>query len=100
MYLGCARSRMSKMRTPRIRSLLTESAGAKPCPPQSSLAFGASADMKSSSCLYTEMSFCDAGHTYAVTSVGEAGLETPQIWKPGKFPWTAYLPVNAMSELL
>jgi hypothetical protein len=45
MYFGFAMSVMSKMRMPRMRSLLTVSA--TPWPPQSSRAVGASADTMS-----------------------------------------------------
>ena len=68
---GFLMSLMSNTRTPRMRSLLT-GAGTPPGL-QSMRPFCASADMNIRF-LYTDTSFCDAGHSYATTSVGLDGL--------------------------
>src|SRR4029079_3803512 len=79
---GFLMSEMSKTRTPRMRSLLTESAGLN-CPLglQSMRPLYASADMNMS-VLYTDTSFCDAGQVYEVTSTGCAGSVMSQITGP------------------
>src|SRR5215471_16362923 len=72
MSFGFFMSLISKMRMPRTRSLLTGSF----TPPnlQSVRLFVDSDDMKRRF-LNTEMSFCDAGHVYALASMGLAGFE-------------------------
>ena len=70
---------MSKTRTPRMRWVLTVSR--TPPGAQSTRPFCASADMNIRF-LYTDTSFCDAGHAYAVTSVGLDGLLMSQMTGP------------------
>src|SRR3954464_5969260 len=70
--LGCFTSAMSNTRIPRPRSLLTGSG--TPSNPQSARLLVASDDMNSRF-LYTETSFCDAGHPYDCTSAGFDGFE-------------------------
>ena len=76
MYFGALMSVMSKMRTPRRRSLLTVSR--TPAALQSSRPLFPSPDTKSRF-LNTETSLCDAGQKYAMASVGCAGFEISQI---------------------
>jgi len=76
---GWAMSEMSKIRMPRTRFSLTASG----TPPnwQSCRLLVDSEDMNSRF-LYTDTSFCDAGHVYALISAGFAGFEMSQISKP------------------
>src|SRR6476659_848627 len=76
-FLGCAMSLMSKIRSPRSRSLLTVSG--TPSVPQSSRPVSPSPETNSRF-LYTDTSLWDAGHTYASSSRGLAGLEMSQNW--------------------
>ena len=72
---GLAMSLMSKMRSPRSRSLLTVSC--TPCAPQSMRPLSPSPDTNSRF-RYTDTSLCDAGHTYAVFTTGRLGFEMSQ----------------------
>src|SRR5689334_24296060 len=83
MGLGCAMSEMSKIRMPRMRSLLTESC--IPWVPQSSRPLKSSPETNSR-LRYTETSFCASGHTYAVTSVGWPGCAMSHTCRPWKLP--------------
>src|SRR6476661_9908966 len=68
-FFGCAMSLMSKILSPRSRSLLTVSG--TPSVPQSSRPVSPSPDTNSRF-LYTDTSLCDAGHTYASSRRGLA----------------------------
>src|SRR4029079_2800886 len=82
MSFGFLMSEMSNTRTPRKRSLLTESAGLNwPLGLQSMRPLYASADMNMRF-LYTDTSFCDAGHSYAAATVGCEGSLMSQITGP------------------
>src|SRR5438132_14388115 len=77
MGLGCAMSEISKMRMPRIRSLLTESG--TPWVPQSSRPLKSSPDVNSR-LRYTETSFCASAQASGVGSVGWLGGCRTRVW--------------------
>src|SRR5437879_12447007 len=81
--LGCAMSEMSKMRMPRMRSLLTEAG--TPWVPQSSRPLKASPDVNSR-LRYTETSFCASGETALVTRGGGGGWAMREDWSAGGWP--------------
>src|SRR6185436_9694228 len=93
--LGCLTSLMSNTRMPRTRSLLIGS-GTPPKP--ESLRLVPDSDDMNSRFLYTDTSFCDAGHVYCCARVGLSGFEMSQMSKPLYCPWIVYLPLNARSE--
>src|SRR5437867_3256319 len=76
---GRLMSEMSNTRMPRTRVLLIGSG--TPSNPQSVRLLVASDDMNSRF-LYTETSFCDAGHRYVCTRTGLDGFEMSKISKP------------------
>src|SRR5215471_4850550 len=76
---GALRLLMSKIRTPRTRSLLTGS-GTPPNPQSVRLMFDS--DDMTRRFLKIDTSFCDAGHVYVCTITGFAGFEMSKISNP------------------
>ena len=96
---GWSMSRMSKIRTPLNRSLLTESR--TPCVPQSTRAPAAQAPAKNEVPWIGQVHLARRDTTYAVRSARCAGSVASQYGKPSKkSPWTMKFLVNARSELI
>ena len=79
MSLGCLMSVISKIRTPRTRSVLTVSL----MPPgMQSARLPFPSDDRKRRLRNAETSFCDAGHGYVAAIVGFDGTDMSHTWNP------------------